>query len=321
MKHILRKISYDKSKIIGHIQVKDSGLTVLSNSSDLRLILNGCEIFSSTEKYASDDVTTTIIASLVNSLKENDKKKLSFYIGDWKEAPDSYLKSAIDSIEKAIDKKNLSIFKKASDQDWIKSSLNIEQSLPEEIGVEKIQHNLNVLISKMNHLVRTLQRALDHGKLLCRKKVVPSMWGAKDTQKFINEIKYSILDNQKLWSQMEVLFVTLRKSINRLAAKIEEGLKENCEFIANVIIPDIIKCYEDMKTIVVKAITVLTPLTYIDEIFQKFTTYPANWFFTDEVLDGLQEEYDKLIKFLISIPIIETKVIYPLDFYKLQISY
>lgn len=321
MKHLLRKIAYNKSKVVGHVQLRDSGLTVLSDTDAIKFVLNGCEILNSGKKTASDAVSCSITASLVKAIKGDDPKKISFYLGDWKESSDKYVASTIKSIEKVIDKENISVYKKASDKGIVDSSLSIEQIMPEEICVDKIQHNLSVLSSKMNKAVHTLQKALDHGKLLCRKKVVPSMWGAKDTQKFINEIKYGIVDNQQLWAQMEILYVTLCKSISRLAAKIDEGIKENSEFIANVIIPDIIKCYEDMKTIIVKAIIILTPLTYIDDIFQKFTTYPANWFFTEEVLDGLQEEYNKLIKFLTNVPVIETKVIYPLDFYKLQISY
>lgn len=321
MKHLLKNISYNKSTIIGHIQLRESGLTVLSDLNNLRFILNGCEIFNSHKKEASEVVTSSIIASLVKSIKGEDKKKLSFYSGDWKEASPNYLESTIKNIEKAIDKKNISVFKKASNDKEIKSFLSIDQNMPDDIDVELIKNNLNVLCARMNQVVRTLQKALDHGKLLCRKKIVPSMWGAKDTQSFINEIKHSILDNQRLWPQMEIYYVTLTKSVHRLAAKIKEGLTENCKLIADIIIPDIIKCYEDMKTIVIKAITILTPLTYIDDIFHKFTSYPANWFFTEDVIEGLEEEYDKLIKFLTEVPIIETKVIYPLDFYKLQISY
>jgi len=323
MKHLLKKISYSRSKVIGHVKIKDDSLAILSENSSVRYILNGCEVFTGPLREASKDVNTSVIASLVAVLKSDDDSKLSFYSGDWKSAPDHYLEKTVNYIKASIDENKFSVYKKATDAKNMEKALNIDVAMPTDIqeADKVIKNNTVVLCSIMRDAMRVLQKALDHGTLLCRKKLVPSMWGAKDTQKFINEIKYQIIDNKCLWSQMEILYVTMTKAVNRLVIKLNENLKENAQFITEVIIPDIIKCYEDMKTIIVKAVTILTPLIYVDDIFHKNTTYPATWFFTEEVLDGLREEYNKLIKFLTQIPVIETKVIYPLDFYKLQISY
>jgi hypothetical protein len=146
------------------------------------------------------------------------------------------------------------------------------------------------------------------------------MWGASAVQSILDELREEFL--AKYWHKADVYFEVIDKSIDRLNNKINKNLIEGCgeekKVAAGVLIPSITSSYEGIKEIVIKLVTLLAPLIVIDKTFKDKTSYPARFFIPDGVVDQTQEIFDALIKFLCLVPTIESKVLDPLDFVRVQ---
>ena len=170
--------------------------------------------------------------------------------------------------------------------------------------------------------MKILAAAKDGASMLTRGKLVSSMWGAKETQCILDDVREKLVGDNKSWDKIDLYSEMLDKSLARLATKFNTDLIEVCDeekrFAAEVLIPQILDSYDKLKDLLIKCIVSLAPLVYIDEVFKEKTTYPAKWFLAEDVMGGLRQDYDTLIKFLTEIPNIELRVIDPLDFIRAQ---
>ena len=95
---------------------------------------------------------------------------------------------------------------------------------------------------------------------------------------------------------------------------------EEKKVIGEIIIPAITDNYEKLKNIVINTLVEMPTIVYVDDVFKKFTSYPVQFFFDEDLLDHVRQNYEALIKFVLDIPKIEAKVIDPLDFMRMRLS-
>jgi len=326
MKHLIKKYSLSRSEVIGHVRVNDSGISIIAKDNVIRTIVNGCDVFNTPMDKNFVDILAPVLANIVLLLnKAEDKPKIVIVTDDWN-TKDEYpstelLDKTIGYVKPQVQENNLVIKKRAQGERNINQFLSPNFSSGTPISVDVLKRNLEVLSGKLRGVAAVLQEGTDYGMMLTRRKLINSMWGAKPTQLFLDNARMKLSGNAEDAIKLEFFCDLIDKGLSQLTNKTRElGNSENVKYICNILIPDIISSYEAIKGIIIKGVVALTPLVYLDEIFQKNTSFPSSWFVSDELMDDIRNSYDNLIAFLATIPKIESRVIYPLDFYKHQIS-
>jgi len=326
MKHLIKKYSLSRSNVIGHVRVNDSGICIIAKDNVIRTIVNGCDIFNIPMDKNAIDVVAHVLANIVFLLnKAEDKPKIVIITDDWNtdgEYPSTeLLDKTIKYVKPQVQENNLVIKKKEQGERNISQFLSPNFSSGTPISTDILKRNLEVLSGKLRGVTAVLQEGTDYGMMLTRRKLINSMWGAKPTQLFLESARLKLSENSESTVKLDFFCDLIDKGLNQLVSKTRElSNGENIKYICNILIPDIISNYEAIKNIIIKGVIALTPLIYLDEIFQKNTSFPSSWFVSDELMGDIVNSYDNLIAFLATIPKIESRVIFPLDFYKHQIS-
>jgi hypothetical protein len=326
MKHLIKKYSLNRSTIIGHVQVNDSGISVIAKDNVIRTLVNGCDVFNVPMNNNYIDIVAPVLADIVILLKKaEDKTKVLINTEDWNTDDEfqakELLNRTIGYVSPQIDENSLVIKKKIPGERNLNQFLSPTSSISTPITYDVLRQNLEKMCKKLRGVSAVLQEGIDSGMMLTRKKLVNTMWGAKPTQLFLDKSRLKLSENIEKNGKLDFLCDLIEKGLMQLGNKTKDLSKlENKKYICNIIVPDIINNYESIKDIVIKGVGALTPLVYIDEIFQKNTSFPSNWFVSDELMENIKNTYESLIAFLATIPKIESRVIYPLDFYKHQIS-
>ncbi len=325
MKHLIQKYSYTRSDIVGHISSGNFGFCLISSDNSIRGIVNGSEVLKEEKNKEAHETIAPVLAGLIHNFVPSPEKGVVIYKSEWpvigKASSSQYLDSLFEYLPRYYKASVIQILDKPKEPRNMEDSLSPRFNITGTIPPEALKVNLSVFLSKLRDLPKVLQGGIEDSMMLVRKKLVPSMWGAKMTQKFIDNARNKILRDSDSWSKIEFHMDMINKSVLRLLVKLSDNMnEEDRKIVSAILIPNIINNYEALKDTVIKASMALTPLVYIDDVFQKNTSYPASWFFTDDIVKSVKNCYDYLLKFLSEVPIIESKVIYPLDLYKVQIS-
>lgn len=315
MKHLIRKISSSKSKIHAHIKMGDDTINIISKTGSIRFIYNGYELFRC-DKRASEKIVGMFRDISPYLCKEGCGSDVSVL-----QRPEDAVALEIvnTSIPAVFGDKKVIVGDIPDQGEGIKQTLSPvgEVSMAQECLVK----NLGVLAKKITNVCKMLNALYQDSIMMTRKKLVDTMWGAKVMQGIIDSIKSEMCSDPR-WQKIDIYSEMICKSIKRLQVKLSTDLKDVCQeeqrVIAEVLIPNIITNYEALKDLIIKAVMEAGILAHIDADFKKNTSYPANWFFDETMLKGIQQEYEFLLNFLCEIPKIEGRVIDPLDMIRLQ---
>jgi hypothetical protein len=167
-----------------------------------------------------------------------------------------------------------------------------------------------------------LSNAVREAQIITGRKLVGSMWGAKKTQKYLDLENKRVAFFQGNMDAINMHQELMFKGMEKLQACINEKSlsREKKRVIARIVIPNIVDSYCEHKKNASEVMLELSPLLHIDNVFKSNTNYPASWFIDVEGLDNMWEDFEHLASYIGEIPVIESKVIIPLDVLGSQIT-
>lgn len=322
----MKKFSASRQHLIGHVSISDYKLSVVAKDKKISGLLDGYEVlYGSANKKGSDNFSKAFSFFLNQLSKKSYVENITLYESEWDNEKYNNLKlfeNVVASLKETTEERRIIIKPDPVEKRDIHPDVAPSFKVDQAINPQDMCSNVSLLGVKIDKACKSLNDLVHQGVMLSRRQLVTTMWGAKTVQGIIDSMKEEIIEKKVEWDKAEFFKDLMNKAIMRFCYKFnvcsEEICAEEQKVIANLIIPDIIKNYEKLKDMIIKALVILGPLVYIDEAFQKYTNYPASWFFTEEAISDLQEEYENLMKFISIVPKIESKVIDPLDFLRLQ---
>jgi len=318
MKHLFNRIAASNSKVIAHIKMGDDTFNIVSRDSSVYGVYGGCDIF----KSATLSEPEGKIASLVKDfIKEYVKSSKCTGVTVLKDKSAIDLDSFLEQIKSIPGIKKVVIKCLPGDMTEINKSLRADFDVGKAVDSKNLVGSLQNLYGLVVDLNNTLKVCREDALTLTQGRMVDTMWGAKSMQQALCEISKKIADDVE-WDRAEFFTTLITKSIECLIRKLSTDLSKVCaeeqKVICTVLIPNVLKNYEQLKAIASRALLPLSTLIYIDTAFKQATSYPATWFMNGNMLQDLEQDYQKILGFMMQIPRIEKSVIYPLDFLKMQ---
>lgn len=313
MRLLIKRYASVKSDVVGFARVGSDSFTILKKDEKLRGVINGSEIFSSDIENSEEKISSLVSKILSSLCKKYAKDKITLYENHWKVdalPKENLFKNVIDKT--AYD--NIKVIVLSHPKKKITNFLPIPH-IASSINQEALNKNMSVLSRKIGNTTVVLSNTIKDANIITGRKLINTMWGAKATQKYLNNKNIKVASLNK---NVEALNMH-KELMNRGFSKLQTYLREpdisqsTRKMISKVVIPGIIDSYERFKKISTDTMLEVSPLLHIEDVFQKNTNYPASWFISEETLDDLQEDFGFLSSFIGEIPIIESKVIIPLD--------
>lgn len=319
MKFFIKRYATARLDPIGFVKIGSDDFRLLKKDNDIICVINGCEVFKDNIKSESISNISNLIAKILEQLcNKNAIDQISLYKKDWnnKEYPfGDILQDIIGDLDTV----------KVSLKTGSKSEFNNFSYIPKissDINYTALSKNLDIFKRKTSNAIIVLSNALKNYRIITGRKLVASMWGAKKTQKYLNNKNKKVASLDRNLDVINMHKELINKAIPRLSFYLKKSSlnKEQEKLLSKVIIPDFINNYESVKEKVSSTILDISSVLNIDKVFKENTRYPASWFISEETLDNINEDFSHLASFINDIPLIESKIIIPLDILRSEIS-
>jgi hypothetical protein len=314
MRYLLKKISSSKYNIISQFKVGSLSYNLNIFDKVSNITLNGFEVVDCSEYGFEDDVLSHLIIDLLKTgIEKEGSKDLKVYLIKRCKIANSVLKGI---------KKELGSSVKIVEQS-MEIPHNKELEDPKSFSYEYLMNKLKNFIQAVHDINETLKVCREDLLSLSRGKLIDTMWGAKKTQKIIDNVREKVLKDEE-WERVEFYVNILKQSVERFLYKLihpSKDKKEDMKVINSVLVPNILENFEKIKGIISNVMIMLSRYTYIDEVFKKNTSYPASWFINGGMFEDLKLDYRNLILFILKIPHYEHEILYPLDMMRHNFSH
>jgi hypothetical protein len=312
MKHLLNNIKVSNCKVLAQFQVGDLfyNLNIMGKFSSISL--NGHEIIDCSNVGMEYGKIAHLLKDLVvNGAASSNSASLWAYLNK-----DAKLSDALmNNLKRDLDSSIKIINQSMEIPRMVPSKLDLEEAFALDKFVKKIiEFSQN--IHDINETLRVCRN--DILSISCG-RLVNTMWGAKPTQQILENMK-NMVANDENWERIEFYANMIIKSIERLTHKLNGTLfdvrDEDKKVAITVLIPNILQGFDKIKEVVSNVLKMLSNFVYIDEVFKKNTSYPANWFINSDMFEDVKLDYGNLILFALKIPRFEQEILYPLDMMK-----
>lgn len=324
MKHLFKQLSASSLEAVGYVRIGDNSFNLARKGSSVKGFLNGYEVYSISEKDPQIKSAGVVLASIMSHVfKDSGEDKLKLYKSEWKSQRNSslnFLDEVVPNLNDSMDSAVVVVRNKPTEERDIGLKAAPGFSVGSCVPLEVLSKNLSVLKRKVSEVAVEIEESLDVAETFTRRKLKDSMWGAKGMQKILDDLRVEFLGNH--WSPAEISIEILEKSVDKIIHKLNSDLIKHCDeekkLVVGILVPNIIKSYENIKETVIRLVTLLAPLIVIDKTFTEKTSYPARFFIPDEIVEQTQDRFNSLVDFLCLAPTIESKVLDPLDFVRIQ---
>jgi hypothetical protein len=309
MKYLLKNIKASKGKVLANIRVGDLSYHLNSFGKTSSISLNGHDIIDCGDSGKGYERLAHLIRDLV--------------VNGVPMAKDKVVYTKIES-EANISDTLIANLKRCgiTPQKLVEQSMEIPKTAPLTVNLEEATtpdrfiKKLKEFAQALHDINETLRVCRDDVLSLSSGRLVNTMWGAKQTQQILVDVKENISENED-WEKAEFYVNMILKSISRLIHKLDSKMYDVCDeekkVVNTVLIPNIIQGFEKVKSILSKVLIMLSNFVYIDEVFKKNTSYPANLFINADMFEDIKLDYTNLVLFALKIPRYEQEILYPLD--------
>jgi hypothetical protein len=317
MRHLVRQAASARTDVLARVRTASATLDIAARDKNVLAVLNGYEVYRAPQKTADVMGAGYVMRDLIAHL---DKVNTGDLTGWYDKV--SGCEGFLSKIMVYPNLKLLPAMPECSD----KVAYDPETGM----DLQALSKNLHVLSKKIAGMKNTLYDSHTLVLALTKKDMTifqekskaedKTMWGSQIMNKRLASMKVAA-DEAVETEKIETLSEVTCRSLEKLSAKIAKGLMDNTDEqkLASIItIPTITGAFTDLKNMAVKMVVASAGLAYVDEAFKDYTTYPAKFFLDASALEDLKHNYQGLISFLVSVPVIESKVIEPLDFMRLQ---
>ena len=309
MKYLLKNIKASKGKVLAQFKVGDLSYHLNSFGKSSSISLNGHDIIDCSDSGVGYDKIAHLIKDLiVNGMSLTKDKVVYANI-----QPDANLS---DTILANLKRCGISSLKMVDQSMEIPKTTPMTVNLEEATTPERFIKKIKEFAQALHDINETLKVCRDDVLSLSSGRLINTMWGAKQTQQIFLNMRNDIAENED-WDKAEFYVNMILKSISRLTHKLDSTLYDVCDeekkVVNTVLIPNIIQGFEKIKAIVSKVLVMLSNFVYIDEVFKKNTSYPANLFINADMFEDIKLDYVNLVLFALKIPRYEQEILYPLD--------
>lgn len=317
MKYLIQRYSNtNKSNNVGFVRIGNDVFSLRKTKEHLRGILNSSEIFLTNVENKVNEKLACLLANVFSYLcKKNASNQLVLYRVQWRDKEKEYpSEELLEKITPRISSDIKVLLRSHPREECKKASQEIEK-ISENINSNALFHNMGVFSRRIHNASVSLESAHHYSEIISKKQLIASMWGAAKTQRYLNQFNEKIASIKNNINKAGMH----NELIKRGSAKIQKCVKEtslNSDeklTLNKVVIPGILESYSKFKKIATDTMLEISPLLYVDEVFQHNTKYPASWFISDEIIHNMKEDFDHLASFVGDLPIIESKVVIPLE--------
>lgn len=306
MKNLIKKVSSTNSTIINQVKVGSRVFTLVQKDHTLRGILDGTEIIASALDSCFIDKLPKIAFAITEDLLDGEHKGIKFKQNKGDDFASELSNSILDELEKnnvSIKTKNMRSFE----------PICPVYDLNEPIEYDSVIEKIPGLLHSLENITQILELSVNDAMVLTKRKLVSTMWGADKTQVVLDEIRGELLKIAPESDKLNLYYELIRKSAERLKVFHRRSDENSVKVINNILIPDILNNFENVKRFASDLFFIMSPLVHIDEVFIKNTTYPAKFFLSMETIEALEDDYKLIVEFLNKVPSIEQEVLNPLD--------
>lgn len=308
MRNLIRRLAASNLKVQARVKMGCDCVDMVSDGGDRKVLLNGYETVS--DGGAQGDSMAPMLADMLSQVFSGGKGKVIMILDG---GSDGVMQDVAARLRKSLGDDKVSLKGIKGDVPENPAVAPAEFKVDDSINMGALGKNVGTLANKLASVAQAIDTARDAATMIFRKRLVESMWGAPKVQSIIDGVRDLMESPSCHWSKVSVSADVVSKSADRLQRKFAARTAGDDSMLANVLIPGISDGYCTIKAAAARAAVSLVPLVYIDDAFQKNTTYPATWFYDQNVLDGVSQGYDGIVKFLVQVPAMESKVVDPLS--------
>jgi hypothetical protein len=218
-----------------------------------------------------------------------------------------FLSRLIDTISKS-DKVKVEVLESKPDES--------QENSPKE---EPTQGVLSFYREKVKDFSKSIDEAFSLSGVLLKTKLPRTMWGAKDVEKVLTKIRANSEDILSQKESFEIAAEQTEHKIGTILALAGRGLDPQRRGIIATATDHIEANFFTMKKLMSMFLLANYQLYSINQMFKKFTGYPATWFFDPSVFYSFTERFEDLCDHMIDAGRAEAKVIQPLHAWKEKI--
>ena len=309
MKHLFNNIKASNGKILAQFKVGNLSYHLNSVGKSSSISVNGHDIVDCSDVGSDYNKISHLLKDLIikgagishpGAIQAYMRKDIKLS-EDFIEALKGDLESTIKIVDQSME---------------IPRGAPVKLYLEEAFAPDKFIKKIREFAQNLHDINETLKVCREDILMLSCGRLVDSMWGAKSTQKLLESMKQTVAED-KDWDRAEFYVNMIQKSIDRLTHRLDSTLFDVCDeekkVVNTVLIPNILQSFEKIKCIISNVLKLLSNFVYIDEIFKKNTSYPANWFINADMFEDIKLDYKNLVLFALKIPRFEQELIYPLD--------
>jgi hypothetical protein len=306
MKNLIKKVSSTNSTIINQVKVGNRVFTLVKKDHTLRGILDGTEIIASAIDSCFIDKLPKIAFAITEDLLDGEHKGVKFKQNKKEELAEDLSKKILEEMANnkvPIKTKGMRSFE----------PICPVYDLNKPIEYAPVISKIPGLLHTLENITQMLEISLSDSMVLTKRKLVDTMWGADRTQGVIDEIRRELHKLIPESERLNLYYELIRKSAERLRVFHLRSNEDSVKVINNILIPDILNNFENIKRFASDIFFIMSPLVHIDEVFVKNTSYPAKFFLPMETIEALEDDYKLIVEFLNKVPSIEQEILNPLD--------
>lgn len=309
MKHLFNNIKASNGKILAQFKVGNLSYHLNSVGKSSSISVNGHDIVDCSDVGSDFDKISHLLKDLIiKGAAISHPGAIQAYMRKDVKLSEDFIEALKGDLESTIKIVNQSM--------EIPRGAPVKLDLEEAFAPDKFIKKIREFSQNLHDINETLKVCREDILMLSCGRLVDSMWGAKSTQKLLESMKQTVAED-KDWDRAEFYVNMIQKSIDRLTHRLDSTLFDVCDeekkVVNTVLIPNILQSFEKIKVIISNVLKLLSNFVYIDEIFKKNTSYPANWFINADMFEDIKLDYKNLVLFALKIPRFEQELIYPLD--------
>lgn len=304
MKQIIRRLASSGLSVNVRAKIGSTCLDLVDDKSK-RVLINGYDTLGCRGDMPEESFAALLTDMIAKVFKSGEKKAIVMLDG----GSDSIMRSVAKRLSETLGE--TSVGDVGNSQDLVVSPAEHKVNSP--VNLSALATNAGVLANKVASVASAIKAGHDASLMMSRKKLVASMWGADKIQNILDWTRERVEDQTSPWRQVASSADMLSKSAARLKRKIESEDTDDRSMVANVLIPCINDGYTCLKSASEAAVVSFVPLVYIGSTCKNSTTYPATWFFDQDIMDSVSQGYDGVLDFLVQTPVMEAKVVDPLE--------
>jgi len=314
MKQIIRRVASSGMAVRGRFKVGCDCFDLVDNGNN-KLLLNGYETVTCGGAGISTENLAIFLSDMLSRVPSTGSDKIVVTIEG---GSDDLMRLVAQHLSAKLGEKSVAMSDTGHPGDLKVSPA--KHKVDGTVNFEAVAKNASVLACKISKVASAISSAHDAALMMTRKRLVDTMWGAKAIQSILDSVKQRIDQPVLPWSRVAASADVVAKSASRLLRKISSNDVDDRRMVTNVLIPGINDGYTSLKTAAEMAVMSFVPLVHIDVACKESTTYPATWFFDENIIDGVSQGYNGILDFLVQVPAMEAKVVDPLSSIKMRIN-